>query len=210
MGRRSLVYRISGAYREQFQVMQINPNMTGVTAPSLTRGIHGKNIAPVGEHLAETSSDTFSVLGGGLETQLARDLKSLQKAVDTQEARAGVPAAQKMGAHTAAMAAGALLGVNGMVAGMAGALFTTVRDPEKLESLAQRVLELPQQRTQEQPLAGDVFNSLSNRTLTSTIQHGITGEDVPVAMFLSGGHLVNEQQQGTLLDYQIADYRRPT
>lgn len=190
--------------------MQINPNMPGVSAPSLTRGIHGKNIAPLSEHLAETSSDSFSALGGRLESQMAQDLKTLQRAVEAQESKTGVPAAQKMGAHTAAMAAGALLGVNGMVAGMAGELFVTVRNPEKLESLAQSVLELPQQKTKEQPLAGDVFESLSNRTLSATIQQGITGADVPVAMFLGGGHLVNEQQQGVLLDYQFADHRRNT
>jgi hypothetical protein len=89
-------------------------------------------------------------------------------------------------------------------------LHQAVKNPEKLEELAGQIRDLPQQRTTEQPLAGDVFSSLSNRVLSSNVEHGVEGKNMPVAMFLGGGFLTNEQQQGTLLDFQIADYRRGT
>jgi hypothetical protein len=185
--------------------MNINPRFQGVSAPALTQGIHGKNIAPVSEHLAANSADTVEALGSGLKEQMVQDLKALQRAVESQ----GSGGAQSMSFHTAAMAAGALLGVNGLIVQqLAGQLHQAVTRPEKLDELAGQVRQLPQQRTQQQPLAGDVFSSLSNRVLHSSVEHGIEGKDMPVAMFLGGGFLTNEQQQGTLLDYQIADDHR--
>ncbi|MBT9586185.1 hypothetical protein IV102_22785 [bacterium] len=182
--------------------MNINTRFTGVTAPALTKGIQGKNIAPLSEHLASNSADTVEVLGSGLKSQIMQDLKALHQAVDSG-------GAQSISFHTASMAAGALLGVSGLVLhDMAGKLHQAVKNPEKLEELAGQVRDLPQQRTKEQPLAGDVFTSLSNRTLGSAVEHGVKGQDVPVAMFLGGGFLSNEQQQGTLLDYQFADDTR--
>ena len=187
--------------------MNINPRMTGVTAPTLTKGIHGKNIAPVGEHLASNSADTVEVLGPNLKQQMVQDLKALHRAVEAP----GAGAVQNMSLHTAAMAAGALLGVSGLVVQqMAGQLHQAVKNPEKLQELAGKIRELPQQRTPEQPLAGDLFSSLSNRVLSSNVEHGVEGKNMPLAMFLGGGFLTNEQQQGTLLDFQIADYRRGT
>lgn len=171
-------------------------NIRGVSSAGLTRGIQGKNILPVSQHLAEESAELVDVLGPGLKGQMSQDLKKLHQAVQNNQG------CQDMALHTAAMAAGSLLGVSGLVVQqMAGKLHQAVSNPEQLKQLAADVAQLPQQKE-----GGDVFSSLSNRVLQSQIGH-VAGNDMGTAMFLGGGFLTQEQQQGTLLDFQLADFR---
>ncbi|MFN8612599.1 MAG: hypothetical protein U0931_33975 [Vulcanimicrobiota bacterium] len=171
-------------------------NIQGVSSLGLTRGIQGKNIVPVSQHLAEESAEVVDALGPNLKTQLAQDLKKLHQVVQ------GSKGCEDMGLHTAAMAAGAVLGVSGLVVQqMAGKLHQAVGNPEQLKQLASQVAELPQQKE-----GGAVFSSLSNRVLQSQIGQ-VAGKDMGTAMFLGGGFLTQEQQQGTLLDFQLADFR---
>ncbi|MBS2037542.1 hypothetical protein JST97_21315 [bacterium] len=171
-------------------------NIHGVSTVGLTRGIQGKNILPVSKHLADESAEVVDVLGPGLKTQLSQDLKKLHQAVQ------GTRGCEDMALHTAAMAAGSLLGVSGLVVQqMAGKLHQAVRNPEQLKQFAAEVAELPQQKE-----GGAVFSSLSNRVLQSQIGN-VSGNDMGTAMFLGGGFLAQEQQQGTLLDFQLADFR---
>lgn len=171
-------------------------NINSVSSAGLTRGIQGKNIVPVSKHLAEESADVVDALGPGLKTQLTQDLKKLHQAVQ------GTKGCEDMGLHTAAMAAGSLLGVGGLVVQqMAGQLHQAVRNPEQLKKLASEVAELPQQKE-----GGAVFSSLSNRVLQSQMGN-VSGNDMSTAMFLGGGFLTQEQQQGTLMDFQLADFR---
>jgi len=171
-------------------------NIQGVSSAGLTRGIQGKNIVPVSKHLAEESADTVDALGGSLKTQINQDLKALHRAVQ------GTRGSEDMSLHTAAMAAGSLLGINGLfIQQMAGKLHQTVKNPDELKKLAADVSELPQQKE-----GGAVFSSLSNRVLASQMGN-VSGQDMGSAMFLGGAFLTQEQQQGTLLDFQLADFR---
>ena len=171
-------------------------NIHGVNSAALTRGIVGKNITPVSKHLAEESADVVDALGPNLKSQMTSDLKALHRAVQ------GTRGSEDMSLHTAAMAAGSLLGVSGLVVQqMAGKLHQAVRNPDELKKLAADVSELPQQKE-----GGALFSSLSNRVLQSQIGH-VSGNDMGTAMFLGGGFLTQEQQHGTLLDFQLADFR---
>ena len=171
-------------------------NIQGVNSAALTRGIVGKNITPVSQHLAEESADVVDALGPNLKAQLAQDLKTLHRAVQ------GTRGCEEMSLHTAAMAAGSLLGISGLVVQqVAGKLHQAVRNPDELKKLAADVSELPQQKE-----GGALFSSLSNRVLQSQIGN-VSGNDMGTAMFLGGGVLTQEQQQGTLLDFQLTDFR---
>lgn len=171
-------------------------NIQGVNSAALTRGIVGKNITPVSQHLAEESADVVDALGPNLKAQLAQDLKTLHRAVQ------GTRGCEEMSLHTAAMAAGSLLGISGLVVQqVAGKLHQAVRNPDELKKLAADVSELPQQKE-----GGALFSSLSNRVLQSQIGN-VSGNDMGTAMFLGGGFLTQEQQQGTLLDFQLTDFR---
>lgn len=177
--------------------MHIRPNPNPVpTASQLTRGIHGRNLEQVSEHLAAESSDTVSVLGQGLKSQMTQDLKALQRAVEAQEAASGKNALQSTSFHAAAMVAGSLLGVSGMVMhDLAGKLHQVAQNPEALQQLAEDVRD----RTQGEGTSSHVLNGLAHRVLQANVEQGSTGANAPVAMFLSGGFLQAEQRQDSLL-----------
>lgn len=169
--------------------IRFNPS---VSAPNLTRGVTGKNIKPVAEHVAERGAEVADVLGGSLNTQMTQDLKALHRAVEAQDTKAGKNALSSTNFQTAAMVAGALLGANGMVVqDMAGQLHRAVTSPEGLEKFASAVRNVA-----DGGAASNVLTGLSNQVLQSNMQAGT--QRAPVSLFLSGGFLQNEQSEGIL------------
>jgi len=178
----------------RYNLMNVNWNH-GINAPSLTRGITGKNIKPVAEHVAQMGSETADVLGSSLNTQMTQDLKALHRVVSAKETEAGKSALSATSFQTTAMVAGAILGAQGMVVtDMAGKLHMAAGNPEKLEQLASSVRDVTQEGA-----ASAVLSGLSNQVLSSALEMGSKGVNAPVAMFMSGGYLQNEQSDGLLM-----------
>ena len=181
--------------------MAINSNFRlpishDLTANRLTKGVagDGKTMEVVSQHLAAEAQDTVGILGGNMGTQMTQDLRKIVAAVGNQEARAGVGAQQRMGFQSALMAAGALLGQNGVfVPQMADQLHQVTQNTESLNKFADQIREVPSKKPGDHPLADASFSSLA-------VKVGAHSKNNPVAMFMGGAFLSAEQGAGTLLE----------
>ncbi len=159
----------------------------------LVRGIHGGNLQPVSQALAEHSAGVVDSLQGSYTDDMAKDLKALKVAVNMEQmGRAG---AAQCDSATAYMVAGSMLnapGVGGMFQyAVQSNLKAVVSNPQRLKEFAGQVVDA-------QASAPPQLDSLNNRVTSALVKEGVKPGNVPTALFMAGALLENDQNRGLL------------
>ncbi|HXE71783.1 MAG TPA: hypothetical protein VNO81_03900 [Candidatus Nitrosotenuis sp.] len=166
-------------------------SVAGAAPQRLVAGVTGQNIRQVAREIADQAATVTEVLDSSTRTQMAQDLKALKTQLWARNV-----SSDQMG-H-ALMAAGAILtGVHGVVVqDLAGRLHQTLRNPQKLDELAEQIGQFSRRQPGEAPPgAAPVFHSLNNQVTQALIEHGVQSDNVPVALFMGGALLQAEAEQ---------------